>query len=737
MFKAGESATATDAVAAAVPPPRAADDGSVPTIRLGPAQLPAAPAEFVGRADELRTLYGWVTGPGAAVPAQGVAARASLLPPDRVVAISGPPGIGRSSLAVMLAHRLSPHFPDGVLYARLTGPRGETTPPADVLESFLHVLGERDVPAGAEDRSRRFRELLVDRRILVLLEDLTGTPQLRPLLPESPTALLVVTTVGPLTGLGRAAVVRACALDVLDPAAASELLGDLAGHTRVACDPRAAEELLSLCDFHPAALKLAGAWLRARQRYALADVARRIRAERLRLQGSCEDGELALRACFTLVHRELVPSAARLLRLLALVPGREFGPDAAAALADCGPDAAARSLAELCELNLLEPGSTPGRFCFHELLRGYVQECLDAEERPGERRTARVRLLERYVRLARAAEHTITGRGDLVPADVRFESPAQARAWLREERPELLAAARVAAAAGLDGPTRRLVAVLTRLLDRRAHWRDVRELHELALSTARRHGSGRQEAVALLNLGNLHVARAELEQALACYRAALEVSRSIADPAGEGRAMVNLGNAYADLGDLQRAADWYDRALLLRRTTGDNDGQARVLSHLGRLHARMGRFEQALRDHRAALGVRRRLGDHAEVGRVLSDIGACLGDAGRTREALTVYRDAIEAFRAAGDERLEALALLRTADLMEDTGDLREARSRRRQALALLADVPQAEAVRRLLDDGHAEASGLGPGAGGGFGSGAGGGLGGGLGGTSSPARVD
>ncbi|MGA4545890.1 tetratricopeptide repeat protein [Uniformispora flossi] len=699
MIQAGEStavAGGDDARNTAVPGPRAGEESGVPTLRLGPAQLPPAPLGFVGRTDELRTLYGWVTGPGAAVPAPGTA---SLLPPDRIVAVSGPVGIGRSSLAVLLAHRLAPHFPDGVLYARLTGARGETVPPADVLESFLHALGERDVPSGTDDRTRRFRELVVDRRILLLLEDLAGAGQLRPLLPESQTALVVATSVTPFTGLGRAAVVRACALDVLEPDAAAELLGSLAGHTRVACDPRAADELLSLCDYHPGAVHLAGAWLRARPQYALADVARRLRAERLRVQSTCPATELALRACFTLVHRELVPSAARLLRLLALVPGGEFGADAAAALADCGPDAAATSLAELCELHLLEPGPTPGRFRFHELLRGYVQECLDAEERPGERRTARVRLLERYIRLARAAEHTLAGRGREVPADVRFESPAHARAWLREERPELLAAARVAASAGLDGPTRRLVAVLTRILDRRAHWRDVRELHELALATARRHGSGRQESVALLNLGNLHVARAELEQALACYRAALEVSRSIADPAGEGRAMVNLGNAYADLGDLQRAADWYDRALLLRRTTGDADGQARVLSHLGRLHARMGRFEQALRDHRAALGVRRRLGDHAHVGRVLADIGECLGDAGRTREALTVYRDAVEAFRTAGDERLEALTLLRTADLLDDAGDPGEARARRRQALALVSDVPQADEMRRLLDE--------------------------------------
>ncbi|WP_406287885.1 tetratricopeptide repeat protein [Embleya sp. NBC_00896] len=672
-------------------------------------QLPPGGLDFVGRADELDTLYTWVTGPGAAIPAQLApndpehpgTTRTVWLPRDRVVAITGPVGVGRTEFAVRLAHRLAPHFPDGRLYARLTGPRGELIPPGDVLESLLYALGTATIPSAHEERIRLFREHLDGKRFLLLLEDVTGTAQLRPLLPQSPTALVVITSVSPLTGLGRAAAVRTCALDMLDVRASAELLGNLAGHTRVACDPRAADELAALCDFHPAALRMAGAWLRARPRYAMADVGRRLRAERLRLHEQAGD-DLAVRACFSLIHRELVPSAARLLRLLALVPGREFGADAAAALADCGPDAATRSLTELRELHLLEQGSVPGRFRFHDLVRGYVQERLDAEERPGERRNARVRLLDRYVRLARSAERIIVGTDGPDPgADVRFESADEARAWLRDERPELLAAARVAAAAGLDAATRRLVAVLTRLLDRRAHWSDVRELHELALTTARRAGSGRQEAVALLNLGNLHVARDELEEALSCYRAALEVSRGLGDPAGEGRAMVNLGNAYADLGDLQRAADWYDRSLLLRRTIGDAAGQARVLSHLGRLHARMGRFEQSVRDHRAALGVRRRIGDPADIGRVLTDIAAVLGEAGRTHEALAVYRDAMEAFRAAGDERLEALALLQSAELVLDAGDVRDARSRRREALALLVDAgaPEAAEVRRYLGD--------------------------------------
>lgn len=672
-------------------------------------QLPPGGADFVGRADELDTLYTWVTGPGAAIPAQlepvdperPGTARTVWLPRDRVVAITGPVGVGRSEFAVRLAHRLAPHFPDGRLYARLTGPRGEVIPPGDVLEALLYALGTVLIPSSHEERIRLFRQHLDGKRFLLLLEDVTGTAQLRPLLPQSPTALVLVTAVAPLTGIGRAAAVRSCLLGVLDPRASVELLGNLAGHTRVACDPRAADDLAALCDYQPAALRMAGAWLRARPRYAMSDVGRRLRAERLRLHDQAGE-DVAVRACFSLIHRELVPSAARLLRLLALVPGREFGADAAAALVDCGPDAATRSLTELRELHLLEAGSVPGRFRFHEMVRGYVQERLDAEERPGERRNARVRLLDRYVRLARSAERIILGaRGPEPEADVRFASADEARAWLRDERPELLAAARVAAAAGLDATTRRLVAVLTRLLDRRAHWSDVRELHELALTTARRVGSGRQEAVALLNLGNLHVARHELEEALSCYRAALEVSRALGDPAGEGRAMVNLGNAYADLGDLQRAADWYDRSLLLRRTIGDAAGQARVLSHLGRLHARMGRFEQSVRDHRAALGVRRRIGDPAGIGRVLTDIAGVLGEAGRSREALAVYRDALEAFRAAGDERLEGLALLRSAEPAQDAGDVRDARLRRRQALALLVEsgAPEADEVRRLLGD--------------------------------------
>ncbi|MYW05140.1 hypothetical protein GT354_44090, partial [Streptomyces sp. SID3343] len=404
-----------------------------PTVEALPKivdQLPPGGVDFVGRADELDTLYTWVTGPGAAIPAQlaptdpehpGVT-RTVWLPRDRVVAITGPVGVGRTEFAVRFAHRLAPQFPDGRLYARLTGPRGELIPPGDVLESLLYALGTVAIPSSHEERIRLFREHLDGKRFLLLLEDVTGTAQLRPLLPQSPTSLVVVTAVVPLTGLGRAAAVRTCALDMLDVRASTELLGNLAGHTRVACDPRAADELAALCDFHPAALRMAGAWLRARPRYAMADVGRRLRAERLRLHEQAGD-DLAVRACFSLIHRELVPSAARLLRLLALVPGREFGADAAAALADCGPDAATRSLTELRELHLLEPGSVPGRFRFHDLVRGYVQERLDAEERPGERRNARVRLLDRYVRLARSAERVIVGADGPEPdADVRFAS---------------------------------------------------------------------------------------------------------------------------------------------------------------------------------------------------------------------------------------------------------------------------------------------------------------------------
>ncbi|WP_221890355.1 AAA family ATPase, partial [Streptomyces sp. WAC05858] len=101
-----------------------------------PRQLPGDVSGFVGRAAELAELDALL--PDEDSPQGGAAS---------VVVIAGTAGVGKTSLAIRLAHRISGRFPQGQLFVNLRGyDAGPALKPATVLERFLRAFG---VPAPA------------------------------------------------------------------------------------------------------------------------------------------------------------------------------------------------------------------------------------------------------------------------------------------------------------------------------------------------------------------------------------------------------------------------------------------------------------------------------------------------------------------------------------------------------------------------------------------------------------
>jgi hypothetical protein len=159
-----------------------------------------------------------------------------------ICVVAGKAGVGKSALAVHVAHQLVADFPDGQLYASLRGGADpETSPldPAEVLGRFLRALGANGdaIPSGVEERAGLYRSRLAGRRVLVVLDDAAGEAQVRPLLPGGASAAVLVTSRVPLTALEGARLVH---LDVLEAGQAVELLGRIAGPERVAAEPQAA-----------------------------------------------------------------------------------------------------------------------------------------------------------------------------------------------------------------------------------------------------------------------------------------------------------------------------------------------------------------------------------------------------------------------------------------------------------------------------------------------------------------
>jgi hypothetical protein len=288
-----------------------------------PRELPARLRRFTGRDAELaqlRQLLGDQTAGGA-----------------QIVVVHGLAGVGKSALALEVAWRLEDRFPDGQLYLELHGASAGLTPldPGDALGRLLRSLGVDGaaIPAEPEEASARYRSLLAERQVLVVLDNAASAAQVQPLLPSSTGCAALVTSRNLLPDLDA----HALHLDVMAPQDATLLLGRIAGPQR-AGDPAAAS-IAELCGYLPLALRIAGARLAARPGWPLAALADRLRDGRRRLD-ELQIGDLAVRASFQVSYATLAGGglveqrAARLFRFLGLLATPDLSLAMVVALAD-------------------------------------------------------------------------------------------------------------------------------------------------------------------------------------------------------------------------------------------------------------------------------------------------------------------------------------------------------------------------------------------------------------------
>jgi NB-ARC domain len=323
-----------------------------------PFQLPPGIADFTGRARDVALLYERVLG-GPSEPL--------------VVPIDGGPGTGKSTLAVHVAHRLAPSFPDGVLYADLGGV-GSPASPGAVLASFLRALGRRSPGAatGGEATSR-YRSELAGRRALVVLDNAADEAQVRPLLPAAAGCASLVTSRTRLA-LDGAVPLR---LGLFAEGPAVELLARLDPHGRVTAEPEAAARIARYCDRLPLAVRIAGTRLGMRPAWSVADLADRLADERRRLE-LLRLRHLDVRASFAASYRCLPAAEARTFRVLGLLDGPDATVETVAARTGAAAGAAEAALEGLLDAQLLEQ-TEPGRYRLNELLRLFARELAATE----------------------------------------------------------------------------------------------------------------------------------------------------------------------------------------------------------------------------------------------------------------------------------------------------------------------------------------------------------------------
>ncbi|MEE6263889.1 AfsR/SARP family transcriptional regulator [Plantactinospora sonchi] len=628
-------------------------------------QLPPAAPGFVGRTgsiERIEALLGAGRDPLPGTPAErwrdplpegDPSAPPGAVPPPApgvdgvpVVAVSGQPGVGKTALAVTVAHRIRGRFPDGQLFVHLAGASAAPRDPAVVLADLLRGLGVPGtaVPQNLNALAAVYRARLADRRILVVLDDAATAAQVRPLLPGTPGSAVLITSRRRLSDLIDA---RHVPVGPLTDHETRELLAHVVGPDRVAGEPVPAARIAAACGNLPLAVRIAGTRLATRS-WPLAVLADRLDDERRRLD-ELAAGDQQVRASLALSVRALSPAAREAFVLLGALGPVSFAGWAVAELLDrADPD---RVLDELVEANLLEVacpanGAEP-RYRLHDLLRVYAEELAAGDRgdpgvadraavpgqvarRGGPATDGQSRLLTAAAALvgtaARRLPRTLTWARPDEPVDPRptrsgVESlvAADPLGWLGGEldflvsliglagsgasvgRAETAGAGRTTGTAGAGSAAVTLAERLAPFLWVHGHWAELQVAQQRAGQVAARIGDERALARTEFVGGVLCLARGDLAGAAERLRSGEARFARLADRHGLACLLSDQAVLYDYQNRAEEAAATAQRAVELFRAEGDPLGAVLAAPVLSAAYRGLGRLDEALAVDRAAV----------------------------------------------------------------------------------------------------------------------------------------
>lgn len=658
-------------------------------------QLPEPIAEFADRRTEMGRIRQWVQ-----------ASRAATETRPTVVVLHGPPGSGRTALAVRAAHDLKDYF-RGACVVDLRGDNPEESP-LSTRDALLHLLNRLGAPreqllfrerSSPDQQVKRLSELyhqhLTGLPVTIVLDDASDPEQVRILVPERSDSLVLVTARGPLDLSGLSARVHELPVDALDAAGAEELLDAAAQSATGPYDAQSADLIRELCGGLPLALRIAGSSLGPRSPRQL--------ATDLGAYGPVAPVERVLWLRYT----DQSEPARRLLRRLALAGRASLGAAAAAALLATDETEATRHLVALARAGLID-NVRGSRYRVHDVVRAFAQARLLDEEEQAERTAAQERLIVNYADLAdsvlRLVDGNMSTRSDRFSPH-GFTSLDEALRWLDDESSFITAALRHAEGVNqgavlnllgalcdyclLRGDLYRLgeiselaQAVDQGLLVRSVQWRTgiaARQLGELDkarttltsvvdLYMEAHHDAGAARALCSLGITLHH--QGQLTEAAAKLQEALDLQAPPELATDRAWTMHALAAVERDRGRIAESLDLLTRSLVLHREGESVHGEAWAHFQLGQLGLRMGDVPRAERELRTALDLYGRTRDARGEAWALTQLARARLVAGDPSAAVDGLRQAASRHRDNEDARGEAWTVYYLGQALEETGNL-------------------------------------------------------------------
>ncbi|MDT9697312.1 BTAD domain-containing putative transcriptional regulator [Streptomyces sp. P17] len=626
-----------------------------------PAQLPPPPAHFTGRTSLTDDLRRTLTHPG-----------------PTVTVLTGMAGMGKSALALHIAHALTDRFPDGQLYVNLHGATPGMLPltSAQALAALLRDVGAdpRSIPEHPDAAAALLRSMLAPTRTLLVLDDAANAAQLRPLLPAGPGCAVIITSRSSLAALDG---VRRFPLTPLSAEDSAALLRAVSGRDDDGID--AGHPLVELTGRLPLALRVVAARLAARRALTPDVLAGQLTATEGRLN-HLEYDDLSVRRSLAVAHDALAASdreadrdAALVLRRIGALDLPEYGAPLLARLSGIGTRRAEDGLDRLVDVALLEETAL-GRYVPHDLVRDFARELAGTEGGTAVAEAA----VSWYAALAERTLTAIVEPGldqddrrrptSCQPSEHEayltgthpFDSPEAAFAWGEAELENVVALAeRYADARDLRIASR--VCTLLRLIfpyvQRSGRLAEMEVLGRAALRVARRLGDEAAEAYALGDLAGVHFMSGRQNEALALNDEALAIWQRLGHLSWMRRSLNNRGLLLEGLGRYEDSERALRQSLAYSRRLNDPYGEAVTHQHLGNLYEHTDP-RAAIEQHRLSLAIGETIGNVLLQLYARCNIGYAHLTLGEPAAAARHFEESLRVLVAHGDWHGESQARL-------------------------------------------------------------------------------
>ncbi len=626
-------------------------------------QLPLDVPDFQGRSAEEAELLATLAGESGAVS---------------LTAINGMGGIGKTALAVRLAHKLKGRYRDAQLFIDLKGVSEPVTPEA-ALERLIHSFEpQAQLPENLEALQTIYRTLLSNCRTVVVLDNARDGEQVKPLLPPAPSIAIVTSRRSfALPGLVPKT------LGKLDLQSSRALLRGLLPDNRRASDVEL-DALAKRCGYLPLALRAAGSFLAANSDWKISDYLQDLADTRQRLKGPDDQNlDVLMVLGFSAAQlRKDNTSLANRWCLLQVFP-TDFDRAAVKMIWKAEDGETRDQLSQLIRWSMLEYDAENQRYRLHDLMRDVAANEAKTHKLDGAVGHAKVGHSIHYWDVLKQANALYMRGHDHVAEGLALYD----RESVNITNGQALASTLLDAVKPLSSLSSSYANAGAHVLHLRLHPRTFVAWLEAAIVASRRAEDRQGENTHLGNLGIAYFKLGEITNAIESYELALAIARDIGDRRGEGSDLGNLGTAYAALGETLKAFEHYELALTIAREVGDRHGEGNFHSNLGIAYAKLGDVRKAIEQFKLSLTIARDVGDRLGEGNRLGNLGNAYANLGEMQKAIEHYQLALENARDIGNRRGVGAHLSNIGLAYANLGEFQKATSHFKQALPIARDI--------------------------------------------------